>query len=226
MLRPINAAFALGILFQPILVSNNFLQADGIAKLLNTNPELAMNVIGSPQTDLSEDDQSGEISDSATPQEPQSDNSEGATSFSNLCNNGLGKPEGAPRKKRSGMFGLADRLSAFTRKIPLVGDFLVDSANSLSQEIACKLYPEEQKQAAEATLEATRGEEIGKVIEWKSTVRDNVSGSSTVTDKEQLSDGRACLTLADVIIVEGEELKVTKQMCRLPGEARYTIMTA
>jgi len=112
----------------------------------------------------------------------------------------------------------------FTRKIPLVGDFMVDSANSLSQAVACRLYPEEQKQAAEATDEATRSAEIGKTVEWKSTVRDNVSGSSTVSAKTELPNGTPCLTVADIIIVDGEELKISKKMCRLPGSARYTIV--
>jgi surface antigen/uncharacterized low-complexity protein len=152
---------------------------------------------------------------------------EGASSFSDLCGNGQGKPEeGEVREKRKGLFGLADRVSAMTRKIPLVGDFLVDSANSLSQSISCRLYPEEQKQAIEATQEATRSEEIGKTVEWKSTVRDNVSGSSTVAAKSQLPNGTPCLTVSDIIIVEGEELRVSKQMCRLPGASRYTIVTA
>lgn len=151
---------------------------------------------------------------------------EGASSFSDLCGNGQGKlEEGEVREKRKGLFGLADRVSALTRKIPLVGDFMVDSANSLSQSISCRLYPEEQKQAVEATQEATRSEEIGKTVEWKSTVRDNVSGSSTVAAKSQLANGTPCLTVSDIIIVDGEELRVSKQMCRLPGAARYTIVT-
>lgn len=152
---------------------------------------------------------------------------EGASSFSSLCGNGQGKPkEGEVRKKRKGLFGLADRFSAMTRKIPLVGDFMVDSANSLSQSISCRLYPEEQKQAVEATQEATRSEEIGKTVEWQSTVRENVSGSSTVAAKSQRANGTPCLTVSDIIIVDGEELRVSKQMCRLPGAARYTIVTA
>ncbi|MEH6757630.1 MAG: hypothetical protein V7676_08965 [Parasphingorhabdus sp.] len=158
--------------------------------------------------------------------ESESTDEEGATSFSNLCGNGQGKPEGPKVEKRKGIFGMADRMSAFTRKIPLVGDFMVDSANSLSQTIACKLYPEEQKQAAEATEEATRGAEIGKKVEWTSSVRENVSGSSTVSDKNQLANGTPCLVISDIIIIEGEETQVSKKMCRLPGSPRYTIMAA
>lgn len=148
-----------------------------------------------------------------------------ATSFDNLCGNGQGRPEeGEVRPKRKGLFGVADRMASATRKIPLVGDFLVDSANSLSQAVSCRLYPEEQEQAAEATQIATEGGEIGKTIEWQSSVRENVSGSSTVSSKNALPDGTPCMVLADIVIVDGEELKVSKTMCKLPGAARYTIV--
>ncbi|ASK87532.1 hypothetical protein [Sphingorhabdus sp. SMR4y] len=150
----------------------------------------------------------------------------GATSFDTLCGNGQGKEaadQAGPRRK--GLFGMADRMARMTRKIPLVGDFLVDSANNLSQAVACRLYPEEQKQAAEATQTATESGEIGKTVEWQSTVRENVSGSSTVASKNALPDGTPCMVLADIVIVDGEELKVSKTMCKLPGAARYTIMS-
>tara|TARA_R100001244_G_scaffold44182_1_gene39724 strand:- start:47130 stop:47831 length:702 start_codon:yes stop_codon:yes gene_type:complete len=150
---------------------------------------------------------------------------EAANSFDTLCGNGQGKPdENAARTKRKGIFGMADRMASVTRKIPLVGDFLVDSANSLSQSVACRLYPEEQEQAAEATQEATRSGEVGKMVEWESTVRENVSGSSKVSSKNKLPDGTPCMVLADILIVDGEELRVSKTMCKLPGSGHYTIM--
>lgn len=164
---------------------------------------------------------------SATPPEPDMAESRGAESFDTLCNNGQGKPEeGVEVKKRRGLFGLADRMAAATRKVPLIGDFMVNSANSLSQSVACRLYPEEQKQAAEAMQEATQSEEVGKTVEWKSMVRDNVSGSSTISAKNKLADGMPCLTVTDVIFVDAEELRVSKKMCRLPGASRYTVMNA
>lgn len=158
-------------------------------------------------------------------QGPQTASKEGATSFDTLCNNGQGKPDDEKKvKKRSGIFGMADRMAAMTRKIPLVGDFMVDSANNLSQSIACRLYPEEQEQAAAATLEATQGEEIGKKVEWTSTVRENVTGSSTVASKSQLADGTRCLMITDVVFIDGEEARVSKKMCRVPGKPRYSIV--
>ncbi len=149
----------------------------------------------------------------------------GAKSFDTLCGNGQGKADETEiREKRTGIFGMADRMASVTRKIPLVGDFLVDSANSLSQSVACRLYPEEQEQAAEATQEATRSGEIGKTVEWQSTVRENVSGSSTVSSKNEMPDGTPCMVLADIVIVDGEELRVSKTMCKLSGSGHYTII--
>lgn len=179
-----------------------------------------------PPEDSTNGAESEGIQTPVSTEEPAISDKEGATSFSNLCNNGQGKPDGAEVKKRRGIFGIADRMSALTRKIPLVGDFMVDSANSLSQTIACRLYPEEQKQAAEATQEATRSAEIGKKVEWTSTVRENVSGSSTVSAKNELANGTSCLVISDIVIIDGEETQVSKKMCRLPGTPRYTIMAA
>ncbi|ATW04673.1 hypothetical protein [Sphingorhabdus sp. YGSMI21] len=170
---------------------------------------------------IAEETAATDKSDSATA-EPA-----GANSFDTLCGNGQGRPDDAEAApKRKGLFGMADRMASMTRKIPLVGDFLVDSANNLSQVVACRLYPEEQEQAAEATQIATEGGEIGKKVEWQSSVRDNVSGSSTVSSKNALPDGTPCMVLADIVIVDGEELKVSKTMCKLPGAARYTIMNS
>ena len=163
----------------------------------------------------------------ATSEPDQTAGPAGAKSFDTLCGNGQGKPgETEVREKRKGIFGMADRMASVTRKIPLVGDFLVDSANYLSQSVACRLYPEEQEQAAEATQEATRSGEIGKTVAWQSSVRENVSGSSTVSSKNRRADGTPCMVLADIVIVDGEELRVSKTMCKLPGSDHYTIMKA
>lgn len=102
--------------------------------------------------------------------------------------------------------------------------------DQLTTEIACKLTPEEQEQAANATLEATRSAsagatpDIGSSASWQSTSRDNVSGTSTVTGREKASGNADCITVTDVIIVEGEETRANKRMCRPPGSARYAIV--
>lgn len=101
-------------------------------------------------------------------------------------------------------------------------------AETLTNAIACRLNPEEQKQAAAATIEATRGDQVGLSATWTSNTRENVSGTSTViarNDKVASPNGQTvqCITVTDVIIVNGEETTANKRMCRAPGSARYTL---
>lgn len=107
---------------------------------------------------------------------------------------------------------------------------MAEFSDQLSTAIACQLDPEEQQQAAEATLEATRGggedgsapPEVGQMAAWQSNTRDDVSGTSTVTARD---DGELdCIVVTDVIIVRGEETRADKRMCRPPGSARYSII--
>ena len=77
-------------------------------------------------------------------------------------------------------------------------------------------------------MEATRGEDVGSSSSWTSNTRENVSGTSTITarDDEVASNGaagRQCITVTDVIIVNGEETTANKRMCRAPGSARYSL---
>jgi surface antigen len=106
-------------------------------------------------------------------------------------------------------------------------------ADQLDASIACKLDPEEQKKAADATLEATRGAEadgtgqpeVGQMATWTSDTRSDVSGTSTVSQVERPgNNGRDCITVTDVIIVEGEETRADKRMCRVPPAVRYAIV--
>ena len=94
-----------------------------------------------------------------------------------------------------------------------VGSLLSDAILKL---LDCK----EQQQAAKATDDAIRGG-VGTEVAWKSETRANVSGTSKVTAAEQLADGGNCLTVTDVVIVDGEETTVPKRMCRAPGASGY-----
>ncbi|MBA4355865.1 MAG: hypothetical protein C0409_14360 [Novosphingobium sp.] len=100
-------------------------------------------------------------------------------------------------------------------------------ADTLTNAIACRLDPEEQKQAAEATVAATRGDDIGSTASWTSNTRENVSGTSTIVarndERGDGGQGRQCITVSDVIIVNGEETTANKRMCRAPGSARYAL---
>lgn len=90
----------------------------------------------------------------------------------------------------------------------------------LTDQLLKMLDCKEQQQAAKATDQAIRGG-VGTEVNWKSESRPNVSGSSKVTGQEQLADGSQCLTVTDVVIVDGEETTVPKKMCRAKGATGY-----
>lgn len=145
-----------------------------------------------------------------------------------------GCPKGKSRSTGSSIAGsilgsiagsAASRAGGAFTFVPVAG--LTDQ---LTAAIACKLDPEEQKQAAQATLDATRSEgeaaevAIGSSASWTSQTREDVSGTSTViarNDREK--GGMQCITVSDVIIVKGEETRADKRMCRRPPAARYAL---
>ena len=90
----------------------------------------------------------------------------------------------------------------------------------LSEAIANLLDCKEQQQAAKATDTALRGG-VGTEVKWNSESRANVSGRSTVTAEQQLADGGQCMTVTDVVIVDGEETVVPKKMCRAKGASGF-----
>ena len=94
-----------------------------------------------------------------------------------------------------------------------VGSYLTDE---LLKKLDCK----EQVQAAKATDAAVRGG-VGTEVAWKSDTRANVTGKSTVTGEEKLADGGQCLTVTDVVIVDGEETTVPKRICKARGASGY-----
>ncbi len=94
----------------------------------------------------------------------------------------------------------------------------------LGAELACQLDEKEQEKAAEATMTIVEKEEVGAVATWQSPTRADVSGSSTVTALTAEPDGRKCLSITDVAIIDGEETRIAKQMCRGPGEKNYSLM--
>ncbi|MEQ8741948.1 hypothetical protein [Parasphingorhabdus sp.] len=105
-----------------------------------------------------------------------------------------------------------------------VGTLIASAAGALLVgEIACKLSEDEQEKAAEATLAVVEKEEVGAVANWQSPTRGDVSGSSTITALNTEPNGRKCLTITDVAIIDGEETRVSKQMCRGAGQSKYAI---
>lgn len=163
-----------------------------------------------------------------------------ASSSAQACPNGKQKSVGASilgGMARSATSRIGGRFASF---VPLP-----EFAELLTGAIACQLDNKEQKQAAEATLAATRGDESGEVkvgdtAEWTSDSRKDVKGKSTVIaleetpaaaaspgkakGKQLAAGGAKCITVSDVVIVNGEETTANKRMCKAPGQARYTLM--
>lgn len=100
-------------------------------------------------------------------------------------------------------------------------------ADTLTDAIACRLDEREQVKAKEATIEATRGEEVGTTASWTSETRANVSGRSTISARDDAPAGRPegsrCMVVDDIIIVNGEETRAQKRMCRVPPSPRYVL---
>jgi hypothetical protein len=133
--------------------------------------------------------------------------------------------DSAEKKAKRSMFGsvlggLAGRLAP---RAGVAGDVVavtLPATSYLTDQLLKLLDSKEQQQAAKATDQAVRGG-VGTEVSWKSESRANVSGSSKVTGEEQLADGSQCLTVSDVVIVDGEETTVPKKMCRAKGASGY-----
>lgn len=91
-------------------------------------------------------------------------------------------------------------------------------------EIACQLTKKEQEKAAQATVEVTKKEEVGAVSTWQSPTRAGVSGSSAITAVNTMPNGKKCLSITDVAIIDGAETRVQKQMCRGQGDSGYMLV--
>ena len=116
----------------------------------------------------------------------------------------------------------ANTLGYATRFVPSA-----EVADTLTNSIACHLDEREQVKAKDATLEATRSEQVGTSVAWTSDSRDNVRGSSTIVARDDRPEGQPggsrCMMIDDVIIVNGEETVSQKRMCRVPPSPRYAL---
>ena len=91
----------------------------------------------------------------------------------------------------------------------------------LGEAIANMLDTCEQQKAAAATEEVVRGGNVGDTATWQSESRPGVTGRSTVTAVEANASDGDCMTVTDVVIVDGEETTAPKRMCRRPPSNRY-----
>jgi len=121
----------------------------------------------------------------------------------------------------AGMFGgrLGGVAGTVTSMLP-VGELLGEA-------IAAMLDQCEQQKAAQATTEvveqaAERGDSaVGTTVSWESETRPGVTGSSTITAVDTASANGDCMTVTDIVIVDGEETRAPKQMCRRPPNNRF-----
>jgi hypothetical protein len=139
-----------------------------------------------------------------------------------------GEAKCTPKKKKSGMFGAiaggiaSSALGGWGGAPGALIAAGLPVASLLTDAIIRKLDCKEQVQAATATDNAVRGG-VGTTTTWESETRPGVKGSSTVVAANTQAGGGSCMTVNDVVIVDGEETTVSKRMCRSPGASGYTL---
>jgi surface antigen len=99
-------------------------------------------------------------------------------------------------------------------------NIILPMGSMLGDAIMSMLDCDEQEKAATATEEAVRGGNVGASASWTSESRPGVRGTSTVT-AVQRTGGEDCMTVTDVVIVDGEETTAPKRMCKRPPSNRY-----
>ena len=62
---------------------------------------------------------------------------------------------------------------------------------------------------------------VGTTSSWQSETRPNVTGSSTVTTADNSAVDGECVTVTDVVIIDGQETRAPKRMCRRPPNNRF-----
>ena len=107
-----------------------------------------------------------------------------------------------------------DLSGRFVPGTPSVGELLSEAISSL---LDCR----EQQQAAGATQEAVRGG-VGSGGTWQSETRANVTGLSQVTEVRPSSANGECVSVIDILAIEGEETRDQKLMCRRPPYPYYS----
>ncbi|GAC1569618.1 MAG: hypothetical protein NVS3B27_14580 [Novosphingobium sp.] len=152
-----------------------------------------------------------------------------ATQSPTETRNSSGCPKGKSKSAGSALLGgMLGSMAGSAASRAGLGSFvpMAEFSSMISNVIACKLDPAEQKQAADATMQITRGDpKVGSSAQWTSQTRDQVSGKSTVVARNDAdASGARCITVNDVVIVNGEETTANKRMCKMPGSARYTLM--
>lgn len=129
------------------------------------------------------------------------------------------------RKRGGALGGLLGSVAGSAAGLKGIGSAVAGLFGAvLVSEIACQLDEKEQKVAAAATVEVTEKEEVGATASWTSPTREGVGGSSTITALNTEPNGSKCMSITDIAIVEGEETRVSKRMCRKKAGEPYSIM--
>lgn len=123
--------------------------------------------------------------------------------------------------RRGIMRGLGGLAGGMLGRVGGVASAALPMASMLSDTLMNLLDCREQQKAASATEEAVRGGTVGTTVNWESESRPGVRGSSTVTAVENSASDGACMTVTDVVIVDGQETRAPKRMCRRPPSNRY-----
>jgi surface antigen len=106
---------------------------------------------------------------------------------------------------------------------------VVPMGSVLGGELMNLLDCREQEKAAQATEQVTEqatvqaergGNAVGTTATWESETRPGVTGRSTVTAVNR-TGGDDCMTVTDVVIIDGQETTAPKTMCRRPPTNRY-----
>lgn len=124
------------------------------------------------------------------------------------------------RRRGGGVLGALGR-GALGRFGGGAANIIMPMGSMLGDAIMNMLDCREQEQAATATETAVRGGNVGDSATWQSETRPGVTGTSTVTAVSNNSASGECMTVTDVVIVDGEETSAPKQMCRRPPSNRY-----
>jgi hypothetical protein len=123
------------------------------------------------------------------------------------------------RHRMGGMLGGMAR-NMLGRVGGVASNVLLPAGEMLGDTIMNMLDCDEQQKAAGATEEAVRGG-VGTTTTWRSETRPGVTGSSTVTAASNTAADGECVTVTDVVIVDGQETRAPKRMCRRPPNNRF-----
>lgn len=134
-------------------------------------------------------------------------------------------PARSTRRSVLGGLGGIGRSVLGSNRVTRVIESVLPVQTMLTDALLDMLDCDEQQKAAKATEDATARAEtggVGTAVAWRSESRPGVSGTSTVTAVDAGgSGGRRCMTVTDVVIVDGEETTMPKRMCRVPPSTRY-----